>query len=304
MTEPFRTVRMHGPEGGIDGDDAIRVRLSFGNVWRGDGAGQHRAIHLRTMRFRLFVFTAVAALASPATFAQESPPGTQRIVNERRDVCAGEFITGTDPEGSWVSTRCLLPKGSNAERAVARVCKPRSTCRVEATVRSEEGRVVIRRVIKVEQTQVPAVEAAAATPSEPYAQRLGKLVDGVYAPAASGCNSRHRPADRVSILLNVPPESATVQFLAQFCAVVVARGADPTEKSLRSTLEVRCGPESAEEQMRKGKTGRKTDIVISKTADQPLAIDGVPYATCPIAQSSTPEWWVKRHPQHQGKFPQ
>lgn len=253
------------------------------------------------MRFRSFApLAALAVATATSALGQEPPPGTRRL--ERRETCAGEFTTGADPQGSWIGARCLLPAGSNVERAVQRACKPKATCRVEAVVRPEPGRVVVHRVIKVEQTQAPAAETAVVH-AEPYARRLGKLIDGVYAPASSGCNSRHRPNDRVSILLDVA-EGGTVQFLAQFCAIMAARGADPGEKSLRSTLEARCGPESAEEQMRKGKTGRRTDIVVSRTADQPLTIDGVPYMACPVAQGSTPEWWIKRHPQHQGKFPQ
>jgi hypothetical protein len=75
-------------------------------------------------------------------------------------------------------------------------------------------------------------------------------------------------------------------------------------QSLRSTLEARCGTAAQEETLRKGKTGRKIDIVIAKAGEGPLNIDGVPYARCPIAQTSTPEWWIKRHPLYQGNFPQ
>ncbi|BAT58490.1 hypothetical protein GJW-30_1_01016 [Variibacter gotjawalensis] len=251
------------------------------------------------MRFRRLSIAAVLIAATgSAALAQEPPPGTQRL--ERREVCTGELVSGNDPDGSWIGARCLLPAGSNVEKAVQRACKPKAVCRVDAVVRAEPGRVVVHRVIKVEQVQAPASEAA--IPTEPHGRRLGKLIDGVYAPAQSGCNSRHRPADRVSILLDVA--EPTVQFLAQFCAVMVAKGSDPTEKTLRSTLEVRCGPEASEEQMRKGKTGRKTDIVLSRSEGQQLAIDGVPYMACPITQQSTPEWWIKRHPVHQGKIPQ
>ena len=179
------------------------------------------------------------------------------------------------------------------------MCQPKSICRVDALVRPEQGRVLIVKVFKVEQAQA----AAAAASPEPYAIRLGKFVDGVLAPASSGCNSRHRPSDRISFLLDAP-DGGTVQLFAQYCVITNARGEPPTDKSLRSTLEARCGTAAQEETLRKGKTGRKIDIVIAKAGEGPLNIDGVPYARCPIAQTSTPEWWIKRHPLYQGKFPQ
>lgn len=230
---------------------------------------------------------AVVALAAQAQGSRQSTR-----------VCEGEFGTGSGLAGSSIGGTCFLGADTDEERRVQKACRQDSLCRVEASgIAQSGGRFLIKRVVSVRQV-------VGALRNEPgYVQRVGEHIDGVLAPAASGCD---RPgdgtADRVSVLLG-GSKGAAVQVHDRYCAILDGEGGDPRDGNFRATLTASCGPVGTPDADLRA-TGANTvrDLVIVKTGSA-VSVDGEALVRCPIRKAYTPVWWIAGNPTFQGRFP-
>lgn len=238
----------------------------------------------------------VLAFAVAATAAHAVGP--QRGGPLRRTVCEGVFESGSGMAGSLVGETCSLKADSDAERLVQSVCGQKAVCRVEAMVRAADPGAIVK-VLGVRQVAMAPAETS------PYLERVAGRLDGVLAPAGAGCdNPQDTPDDRISVLLD-GLNGAAIQIHGRYCAVTSGSGDKVSDAGFQAVLRGNCAKAGVPDaDLRTGRAGEKTEIVVSVASSGPVRIDGEALVRCPIRQTYTPRWWIDGSHTFRGRYPQ
>lgn len=235
----------------------------------------------------------VLALAAAAWsgVADARPAGAGRKL-----VCEGVLETGSGMAGSILGD-CAFRADSDQERMVQSVCAQGSTCRVEGIPRpGRQGE--ISKVTAVRQVALPESNKTS------YLEDVAGRLDGILAPATAGCdNPQDTPADRVSVLLDGLGGPA-VQIHGRYCAVTSGSGDPVASGSFQAILRGNCATVgAADADLRTGRAGEKSEIVVVLSKDAPVKIDGEALVRCPIRQRYTAKWWIDGNHTFRGRYP-
>jgi hypothetical protein len=243
------------------------------------------------MNKKTVLVCALVAAAWPC-FSAAKPAGPGR-----RLVCEGTMDTGSGMAGSTLGD-CSFQADSEPERLVQSVCEQGATCRVEAIGRpGRQGEVA--KVLTVRQIAMPKSDK----PS--YLESVAGRLDGILAPAAAGCdNPQDTPADRVSVLLDGLGGSA-IQIHGRYCAITSGSGDPVGDAGFQAVLRGNCAAVGAPDaELRTGRAGEKSEIVVAVQANGPVKIDGEPLVRCPIRQRYVAKWWIEGNHTFRGRYPQ
>lgn len=205
--------------------------------------------------------------------------------------------TGSGMAGSTLGD-CSFRADSEPERLVQSVCQQGATCRVEAVGRRGHAGEVAK-VLAVRQLAMPRSNKAS------YLEDVAGRLDGILAPAAAGCdNPQDTPADRVSVLLDGLGGSA-IQIHGRYCAITSGSGDPVRDAGFQAVLRGNCATVGAPDaELRTGRAGEKTEIVVAVQAGAPVRIDGEALVRCPIRQRYVAKWWIDGNHTFRGRYPQ
>lgn len=238
----------------------------------------------------------VHAVAVAATAAHAAGP--QRGDPLPRMVCEGVFESGSGMAGSLVGETCFLKADSDAERLVQSVCGQRTVCRVEAMVRAADPGAIVK-VLGVRQVAMAPAETSSL--SREGRQALGR---GPGSPSAGCDNPQDTPDDRISVLLD-GLNGAAIQIHGRYCAVTSGSGDKVSDAGFQAVLRGNCAKAGIPDaDLRTGRAGEKTEIVVSVPSSGPVRIDGEALVRCPIRQAYTPRWWIDGSHTFRGRYPQ
>lgn len=224
---------------------------------------------------------------------------------QSRVVCEGEFGTGSGMAGSYVGRDCFLSADSPEERLVQTYCRQNSTCRIEADVRTQDGRRIVTKLHRIDQTKPPQTSEAT------YVAKLGRHLDGILAPSDKGCSAPDTgPDDRVSVLF-AGAHWPAVQINGEFCVATTGSGDDPTsDRPFRARVALKCGPLDAKApSWPRAAVETPRDVTFEVRSGQPgaagaVVMDGLSLMRCPITRTGTPRWWIDKNPTFKGRYPE
>lgn len=214
----------------------------------------------------------------------------------RKTVCEGVLETGSGMAGSILGD-CAFKADSDQERLVQSVCAQGSTCRVEGFPRPGR-RGEIAKVLAVRQLALPESNKTS------YLEDVAGRLDGILAPASAGCdNPQDTPADRVSVLLDGLGGPA-MQIHGRYCAVTSGSGDPVAGGSFQAILRGNCAAVgAADADLRTGRAGEKSEIVVVLAKGAPIKIDGEALVRCPIRRQYVAKWWIDGNHTFRGRYP-
>lgn len=235
----------------------------------------------------------LALAAIPWVGASDARPGGSE---PRKVVCEGVLETGSGMAGSILGD-CAFKADSDQERLVQSVCVQGSTCRVEGVARPGR-RGELAKVLAVRQLALPESNKTS------YLEDVAGHLDGILAPATAGCdNPQDTPADRVSVLLDGLGGPA-IQIHGRYCAVTSGSGDPVASGSFQAILRGNCAAVgAADADLRTGRAGQKTEIVVVLAKGGATKIDGEALVRCPIRKHYVAKWWIDGNHTFRGRYP-
>jgi hypothetical protein len=195
----------------------------------------------------------------------------------RKTVCEGVLETGSGMAGSILGD-CAFKADSDQERLVQSVCAQGSTCRVEGVPRPGR-RGEIAKVLAVRQLALPESNKTS------YLEDVAGRLDGILAPASAGCDN---PQD----------------IHGRYCAVTSGSGDPVASGSFQAILRGNCAAVgAADADLRTGRAGEKSEIVVVLAKGAPIKIDGEALVRCPIRRQYVAKWWIDGNHTFRGRYP-